>query len=378
MTVIKRSAAFAAVSLTAVLAFAPAAHAARPGSGPRIEVCFVLDTTGSMGGLIEGAKLKIWSIANRMVAAKPAPQLKVALIGYRDRGDEYVTRRFDLSDDIDAVYANLQKFQAGGGGDTPESVNQALHEAVTAVSWSADRDVLKIVFIVGDCPPHLDYPNDVQYPESCREAVRRDIIVNTVQCGAYGETAAVWQEIARLAEGRYVAIGQEGGMVATSTPLDGELATLNRELGGTLVAYGAASRRDEVRAKQAAAEAAPAPAMADRLEFNSVAKKAVQGAGDLVGDVASGRVALSSVRKEELPEEIKDRPAAEQEAYLKGQAAKRAGIQAKIDRLLAERRAYLDAENKRLAAAGKGNAFDDAVAAMLQSQAARKGIAYGR
>src|SRR6201988_2292959 len=52
-------------------------------SKPRIEVCFVLDTTGSMGGLIEGAKQKIWSIANEMVSAKPTPQLKLGLVGYR-------------------------------------------------------------------------------------------------------------------------------------------------------------------------------------------------------------------------------------------------------------------------------------------------------
>ena len=66
-------------------------------SKPRIEVCFVLDTTGSMGGLIEGAKQKIWSIANEIVSAKPTPQLKLGLIGYRDRGDAYITQRFDLT-----------------------------------------------------------------------------------------------------------------------------------------------------------------------------------------------------------------------------------------------------------------------------------------
>ena len=38
-------------------------------AGPRIEVVFVLDTTGSMSGLIEGAKQKIWSIANAMASA---------------------------------------------------------------------------------------------------------------------------------------------------------------------------------------------------------------------------------------------------------------------------------------------------------------------
>src|SRR6476646_9540468 len=92
---------------------------------PRIEVCFVLDTTGSMSGLIEGAKQKIWSIANEMISAKPTPDIKFGLVGYRDRGDEYVTKIFNLTDDVDDIYAHLQSFRAAGGGDTPESVNEA-------------------------------------------------------------------------------------------------------------------------------------------------------------------------------------------------------------------------------------------------------------
>lgn len=74
-----------------------------PVPGPRIEVVFCLDTTGSMSGLIEGAKQKIWSIANRIAQGKPTPEIAIGLVGYRDRGDEYVTRQFDLSDDLDAV-----------------------------------------------------------------------------------------------------------------------------------------------------------------------------------------------------------------------------------------------------------------------------------
>ena len=103
-----------------------ATTAPTPQSKPRIEVCFVLDTTGSMGGLIEGAKQKIWSIANEMISAQPTPELKLGLIGYRDRGDEYVVKSFSLTDDIDAIYGHLREFQAGGGGDAPESVNEAL------------------------------------------------------------------------------------------------------------------------------------------------------------------------------------------------------------------------------------------------------------
>src|SRR5258706_14307300 len=108
---------------------------------PRIEVCFVLDTTGSMGGLIEGAKQKIWSIANEMISAQPTPELKLGLIGYRDRGDEYVVKSFSLTDDIDAIYGHLREFQAGGGGDAPESVNDPLAEALHKMPWRSDSKV---------------------------------------------------------------------------------------------------------------------------------------------------------------------------------------------------------------------------------------------
>src|SRR5690348_8048988 len=57
----------------------------------RIDVVFVLDSTGSMGGLIEGAKQKIWAIANQVATAKPRPRIRMALVTYRDRGDSYVT-----------------------------------------------------------------------------------------------------------------------------------------------------------------------------------------------------------------------------------------------------------------------------------------------
>src|SRR5689334_8113016 len=115
---------------------APAAAAAVAPAGRSIEVCFVLDTTGSMGGLIDGAKRKIWSIANSIVAQDKGAHVRFALVPYRDRGDEYITKVFDLSDDLDDVFSKLQSFQAGGGGDTPESVNQALNDAVTRVAWS--------------------------------------------------------------------------------------------------------------------------------------------------------------------------------------------------------------------------------------------------
>src|SRR4030095_7404191 len=94
--------------------------------GRAIEAVFVLDTTGSMSGLIEGAQRKIWSRAAAMSGGNAGVPVRVGLVAYRDRGDDYVTRRFDLTEDLDAVFGQLRELRAEGGGDTPETVNQAL------------------------------------------------------------------------------------------------------------------------------------------------------------------------------------------------------------------------------------------------------------
>ena len=79
----------------------------------------------------------------------------MGLVGYRDRGDDYVTKVTNLTNDLDAVYNTLMEYQANGGNDTPESVNQALHEAITKLAWSKDPDTYRVVFLVGDAPPHM-------------------------------------------------------------------------------------------------------------------------------------------------------------------------------------------------------------------------------
>src|SRR5437588_7435076 len=109
--------------------------AKKPAERPEVEVVFCLDTTGSMGGLISAAKQKIWAISNQIARGQPTPRVKLGLVAFRDRGDAYVTKVFDLTDDLDAIHGHLMSFQAQGGGDFPESVNQALNESVTKITW---------------------------------------------------------------------------------------------------------------------------------------------------------------------------------------------------------------------------------------------------
>jgi hypothetical protein len=387
-----RAAAFAA--LASATTFAPVAQAhewndpaPEPELGQRraaprhepahIEVAFVIDTTGSMSGLIEGAKRKVWSIANQLVSAQQETDVRFALIGYRDRGDAYVTSVYDLTGDIDAVYARLMQFQAEGGGDGPESVNQALHEAVTRLDWSTSKDVYRVIFLVGDAPPHLDYQDDVRYDRTVRLARQRDITINAIQCGAWDETAQIWREIASLGLGTYAAIAQDGGMIATSTPLDDELATLNRELAGTVLAYGREDERREASLKVGNALRAPASAAADRLAYMAKAGEGVvvTGTKDLV-DVAAAGKSVASIAPEALPEPVRALPAAERQAFVEEQLAKRKQVQARIAQVTKERDAYVAKAEAKLRAEGKADAFDQKVNDAIKAQAAKKGIDY--
>src|SRR5690606_10467901 len=293
-------------------------------------------------GLIDAAKEKIWSIAASMSQATPAPEISMGLVAYRDRGDAYVTQVVDLSTDLDSMYATLMDFTADGGGDGPESVNQALHDAVHAMSWSQDPNSYKVVFLVGDAPPHMDYQDDAKYPEIVAAAAAKGIVVNTIQCGGLPETTPHWQRIAALGNGRYFQVEQSGNAIAIETPFDERIAALAARLDATRLFYGTSAQRAEMEQKIAAtaklSEHASTAALARRGVFNASVSGAANLAGeqDLVHDVLSDRVDLDALAPSELPPELASLPPDEQRRLIEQKAAEREALQREIQALSAQ------------------------------------------
>jgi uncharacterized protein YegL len=353
---------------------------APPVGTKRVEVVFVLDTTGSMGGLISAAKEKIWSIASTLAQAQQAPEISMGLVAYRDRGDAYVTHVVDLDKDLDSMYAKLMDFQADGGGDGPEGVNAALADAIDKMSWSQNSSTYKVVFLVGDAPPHMDYQDDKQYPEVLAAAAAKGIVVNTIQCGSLADTVAPWQQIAALGHGRYFTVEQAGGAVAVETPFDAKIATLAAELDGTRLYYGTEAQRSSMAAKVDATtrlhESASVAAQARRGAFNASAAGAGNLLGDreLVDDVASGRVDVATVPAAQMPAPLVGLPREEQEAVLKQSAQKRQTLQQEIAKLAQERDAYI--EDKVEAAGGAKDSLDQQIYDAVREQAAPVGLQY--
>ncbi len=344
---------------------------------PYVYVVFVLDTTGSMASLIQTAKEKIWSIATTMASAQQTPEIRIGLVAYRDRDDAYETRVVDLSDDLDSVYATLMDFVADGGGDTPESVNKALYDAVHSMSWSQKDNAYQAIFLVGDAPPHMDY-NEVRYPEIVASALKKGIVINTIQCGEIPTAVEPWTQIASLGQGNFFQVEQAGGAVAFDTPFDEEIADLSAKLDKTRLYYGTEAEKEKMHDKVAATikltEGASLASRARRGAFNATAggRTNLLGKNELVDAVANGVIDLDELEEDALPESLAAMAPAEQKVYVAELAEERADLQRQIQELSKDRDGYL--AKKVDEAGGLKSSLDQKLYDTVKEQAGEAGL----
>lgn len=339
-----------------------------PKAPPKVEIVFALDTTGSMQSMIDGAKRKIWSIAMLAASAQPKPELRIGLVAYRDIGDEYVTRFYDLSDDMDAVFERLSSFRADGGGDTPEHVARALSDAVNRTSWTNGQNAVKMVYLVGDAPPHFDYHDGHDINTIARRAKDLGIHINTIRCGTDYETASAWKRIASLSVGEYASIDQSGGVKTVATPFDDKLAELNSRLSSTAIGYGRYA--GAVRAKAASASAMSKSEAADRASYFGLSGGAVGGDGDLVNDVAAGKIDVTAAPAASLPTEMQALAPEARRDYVEKKKAEREAVQKEINALAAQRNDFLKKAPK------KADALDTKIEETIKRQGAEAGLAF--
>ncbi len=352
---------------------------------PKIEVVFVLDTTGSMSGLIQAAKEKIWSIASTMASAQNSPDIKMGLVAYRDRGDAYVTKTIALSNDLDSMYSKLMDFRAGGGGDAPESVNKGLYDAVHKMNWSSnqnsqDQNTYKVVFLIGDAPAHMDYQDDVKYPTTIAAAQKKGIVINAIQSGENSKTTTNWQQIANLGQGHYFQVENNGNAVAISTPFDKKLVSLSAELDDTRVYFGNKETKHKQRNKVAASsklhKESSEKSLARRAAYNTSdsGKSNFLGEGELVYAITTGLTKLSSIAKNELPTEMQSMKPKAQEEYVLRKANERKSLKKDIRVLSEKRDAFL---KQKVADIGADkDSFDAKIFGAIREQAGKKGLRY--
>jgi Mg-chelatase subunit ChlD len=346
---------------------APVAEVQRP----QIDVVFALDTTGSMSGMIAGAKRKIWSLANEISSGQPRPIVRFGLVGYRDLNDAYVTKVTGLSTDMDAMYDELMAFTADGGGDGPEHVNQALADSLDKMEWKQGPKVLRLVFLVGDAPPHDDYEDGLNSESLARRAKEKGIIINAIRTGTDNTTGEAWQKIATLAGGQYHSIAQSGGMVAVTTPYDDKLAELNRTLADSTIAYGSAGSRGKMHAKVANRRAMKAEVAASAASYSAKSPGAGLGRGDLLEELESGRVSLDSLDGASMGKDLSGLSTEQRKNFIAGKKKSRQKAQKELKKLAKDRDAWVKKNVKK----DKGS-MDSRMMGSVKEQAADMGVAW--
>lgn len=171
--------------------------------GVPLDIAFVLDTTGSMSDELARLRDTFDVITYQVSQLRPRPQVRFGMVLYRDRSDAYLTRVVPFTEDVGVFEAALAKLAAGGGGDTPEDVQEGLRVALQDLQWREAG--LRLAFLVGDAPPHLDYGQSYTYVEALEEAALRGIKITTV--GASGldrQGELVWRQIAQATAAPFV------------------------------------------------------------------------------------------------------------------------------------------------------------------------------
>jgi len=343
-----------------------------------IDLVICLDTSGSMTGLIDSARGRLWDIVSSLSRARPTPRLRVGLLTYgsprnstASRG--WVVRQSDLTSDLDAVYARMMALTTDGGD---EFVGWVLNDAIKNMDWSPDDNALKMIFVAGN--ESADQAREVFDFRSVAESARaRGIVVNSIHAGDRTRGMhELWDEVAGYGGGDFSAIDMQCGTVQISTPQDKVLIELNMKLNSTYVPFGAGGR---VGAANQIEQDAKAEGMGQQTAASRAIAKAsavYDAAGwDLVDAVAQEKVRLEDVKKEELPAPMQSMPLEERKDFVMQQRAARSQIQAQIAEVSAERERTIQKAKEEQQRDGK-TSLDDAMQKSMRKQAEAKGFQF--
>ncbi len=343
---------------------------------PQVDIAICLDISGSMEGLIDSAKARLWSIVNDLALAKPTPSLRVALLTFGcdayDSASGWVVVDSDLTEDLDLISQKLFALRTNGG---TEFVGRVVDKAARSLAWSASADSLRIILVAGN--EGADQDHEVTYQTACRGSIEKGIIVNSIYCGSAVDPIAVaWADVAKVADGQFLCIDQSTGAQVASTPFDKALGELSTSINTTYLPTGekgrAAWANQTEQDRNAAGLGGGVAAQRCATKGGDVYDNS---SWDLVDGCAQGTLKLEELKDEDLPKELQGKTLAEKKALVATKQAERTKIQGEIQALQAKREAFLIEEAKKNATA-TGATLDDALRGAIRSQAQKKNFSW--
>ena len=175
----------------------------------KLEIMFVIDTTGSMGDEIRYLISEIDDVVGKVKADNPTSEVTLAIMVYRDEGDDYITKYSEFTTDIAKQQNFLSKQSAGGGGDYEEAVQIAMDDAVNK-KWQSEEST-KLLFHVADAPAHDEHVKS--WNQSVLKMAEKGIkIISVASSGINKKVEYFFRSQSLLTGGQYVFLTNDSGI----------------------------------------------------------------------------------------------------------------------------------------------------------------------
>jgi len=333
-------------------------------TAPKIQVAILLDTSGSMQGLIEQTKSRLWNIINTLTTLKYGgqdPIIEIALYEYGNysiKNSDYIRQVTQLTTDLDLISEKLFALTAGG---SEEYCGAVISDAINVLDWGSNSADMKLIYIAGN---EEFNQGKVSYKEAIRDAIDKNIFINTIHCGN-AETGIrdLWRDAAERGQGKFFNIDANTLVQHISTPYDDRISTYNQKLNDTYISYGAsgsARKRNQTEQDYNAKELSSG-VYTERAISKS---KAVynNSSWDLVDLVKENKDALEEISNNDLPAELQNKSSAELEKIIREKERERSTIQNEIAELAKQRQEYIDSRiNDNNSADDLGKAINSSI-----------------
>lgn len=340
-------------------------------SNNTVKIALLLDTSNSMDGLINQAKAQLWDVVNKFTYARcgtgERPRLEIALYQYGNDNlssrEGYIQQVIGFSNDLDEISEKLFSLTTNGG---EEFCGQVIHTSLRQLEWGKNPDNLKLIFIAGNEPftqGKLDYRNAINM------AKEKDVVVNTIFCGAYDlGVNTQWKRGATLTGGEYMAIDHNRHVVHIDTPYDDIIIKLNAKLNRTYISYGSlGASKKEMQITQDSNAMELEEAVAVKRAVSKSSRMYKNSSWDLVDASDDKDFDAGKIKKDQLPESLREKSTPELEAYIADKKVERKLIQKEIQETNVKRENYIKQQQKD----EKGE-LENAMLDAIQRQAAKK------
>ncbi len=179
-------------------------------SPSNVDIMLIVDATGSMSDEINYLKNELLDVLNR-ADNQISGEMRFASIFYRDFGDDYVTKASPFTTTKATIVNFVSAQSAGGGGDFPEAVEEALKTAMQQ-SWSTNAKA-KIIFLIADAPSHETPQILATLKDQIKDAASRGIMIIPVTAsGIDKSTEFLYRFMAQATNSTYTFLTNNSGI----------------------------------------------------------------------------------------------------------------------------------------------------------------------